>query len=65
MQLIDGNLVAQEILDELSSEVSALGSEKPCVTFIRVGEDPASVSYVKKKQKTAQDDLESLTNKLE
>ena len=54
MQLIDGNLVAQEILNELSSKVSDLGREKPCVTFIRVGEDPASVSYVKKKQKTAQ-----------
>ena len=53
MQLIDGNDVARQIIEELKSEVSLLTGSKPCVAFVRVGEAPASVSYVKKKQKTA------------
>ncbi|MEC7609315.1 MAG: tetrahydrofolate dehydrogenase/cyclohydrolase catalytic domain-containing protein, partial [Verrucomicrobiota bacterium] len=35
-------------------EVSHLKNGRPVVAFIRVGEDPASVSYVRKKQKTAE-----------
>jgi len=53
MELIDGNKIAQEILEELQLEVSAMGDLRPTVVFIRIGEDPASVSYVNKKQKTA------------
>ncbi len=53
MNLIDGNEIAQSIVEELTLEVSQIQGEKPCVVFIRVGEDPASVSYVKKKEKTA------------
>ena len=53
MALIDGNQIAQEVLDELHSKVSAFECGKPCVTFVRVGDDPASISYVKKKEKTA------------
>jgi len=48
MQLIDGNDVARQIIEELKSEVSLLTGCKPCVAFVRVGEVPASVSYVKK-----------------
>ena len=54
MQLIDGNVIAESIIEELTTEVSALSGKRPVVAFIRVGEDPASVSYVKKKQKTAE-----------
>lgn len=54
MQLIDGNAIAESIIDELTTEVSALTGGKPVVAFIRVGDDPASVSYVRKKQKTAE-----------
>lgn len=54
MQLIDGNAIAESIIDELTTEVSALAGGKPVVAFIRVGDDPASVSYVRKKQKTAE-----------
>lgn len=54
MQLIDGNAIAASIIQELSVEVSALPDQKPVVAFIRVGEDPASVSYVRKKEKTAE-----------
>ena len=54
MQLIDGNAIAESIIEELTVEVSALPGKTPVVAFIRVGEDPASVSYVRKKEKTAE-----------
>src|SRR5688572_307787 len=53
MDLIDGNQIAAAIIAELKAEVSALAGRKPCIALVRVGEDPASVSYVKKKEKTA------------
>ena len=53
MQLIDGNAIAKDIIAELTEKVSQLIQDKPTVAFIRVGEDPASVSYVNKKQQTA------------
>jgi methylenetetrahydrofolate dehydrogenase (NADP+)/methenyltetrahydrofolate cyclohydrolase len=53
MELIDGNAVASDLLEELEKTVEAFENQKPCVAFVRVGEDPASVSYVRKKQKTA------------
>jgi methylenetetrahydrofolate dehydrogenase (NADP+)/methenyltetrahydrofolate cyclohydrolase len=55
MQIIDGNSIAASIIAELKTEVAALpeGGGRPCIAFIRVGDDPASVSYVNKKNKTA------------
>ena len=53
MELIDGNEIASAIVEELTELVSSFGGDKPCVAFVRVGEDPASVSYVRKKEKTA------------
>jgi methylenetetrahydrofolate dehydrogenase (NADP+)/methenyltetrahydrofolate cyclohydrolase len=53
MDLIDGNQIAAAIIAELKAEVAALPGRKPCIALVRVGEDPASVSYVKKKEKTA------------
>jgi methylenetetrahydrofolate dehydrogenase (NADP+) / methenyltetrahydrofolate cyclohydrolase len=53
MDLIDGNQIAAAIIAELKAEVGALNGRKPCLALVRVGEDPASVSYVKKKEKTA------------
>ena len=53
MELIDGNAIAAEIIAELKTEVAAFTGRKPCIALVRVGEDPASVSYVKKKEKTA------------
>jgi methylenetetrahydrofolate dehydrogenase (NADP+)/methenyltetrahydrofolate cyclohydrolase len=53
MELIDGNLIASTIVAELKSQVAALPGRRPCLALVRVGEDPASVSYVKKKEKTA------------
>lgn len=54
MQIIDGNAIAESIVEELSGQVGSLSGKKPAVAFIRVGDDPASVSYVRKKQKTAE-----------
>lgn len=53
---IDGNAIAEAIIEELTAEVSGFSTSlpQPKVTFIRVGEDPASVSYVSKKQRTAE-----------
>ncbi|HOD46515.1 MAG TPA: bifunctional 5,10-methylenetetrahydrofolate dehydrogenase/5,10-methenyltetrahydrofolate cyclohydrolase [Opitutaceae bacterium] len=53
MELIDGNKTAADIVAELKAEVAALHGRKPCIALVRVGDDPASVSYVKKKEKTA------------
>jgi len=54
MKLIDGKQIASDIVDELTREVAAIVGEKPCIAFIRVGEDPASVSYVRGKNRTAE-----------
>lgn len=55
MELIDGNRIAAEIAAELKLKVSTLPGRKPCIALVRVGEDPASVSYVRKKEKTAEE----------
>lgn len=54
MQLLDGKEISQAILDDLRQEVANLKGEPPHVCFVRVGEDPASVSYVNTKHKTAE-----------
>ncbi len=53
MELIDGNQIAADIIAELKTEVATFTGRPPCIALVRVGEDPASVSYVKKKEKTA------------
>lgn len=53
MTLIDGKKVAATVLDGLKTQIAAHTGSKPCVAFIRVGEDPASVYYVASKEKTA------------
>lgn len=53
MTLIDGNKIAATIVAELKAEVAAIAGRKPCIALVRVGEDPASVSYVRKKEQTA------------
>ncbi|MBI2513448.1 MAG: bifunctional methylenetetrahydrofolate dehydrogenase/methenyltetrahydrofolate cyclohydrolase FolD [Opitutae bacterium] len=55
MEIIDGNQVAAEIVAELKAEVAGTAGRKPCIALVRVGDDPASISYVKKKEKTAAD----------
>jgi len=53
MELIDGNRIAADIIRELKAEVAGLPGRKPCLALVRVGDDPASVSYVRQKEKTA------------
>ncbi|OUU46438.1 MAG: bifunctional 5,10-methylene-tetrahydrofolate dehydrogenase/5,10-methylene-tetrahydrofolate cyclohydrolase [Verrucomicrobia bacterium TMED56] len=53
MEILDGNAVSSDLLNSLADRVETYGEDKPCVAFIRVGEDPASISYVRKKEKTA------------
>jgi len=53
MEIIDGNKIAADIIAELKAEVAALPGRKPCLALVRVGDDPASISYVKKKEATA------------
>lgn len=53
MALIDGKALAGQITAEVAAGVAALGAPAPRVVFVRVGEDPASVSYVKAKNRTA------------
>ncbi|WP_438482088.1 bifunctional methylenetetrahydrofolate dehydrogenase/methenyltetrahydrofolate cyclohydrolase FolD [Oleiharenicola lentus] len=51
MELIDGNKIAATIIAELKAEVATSTGRKPCIALVRVGDDPASVSYVTKKEK--------------
>jgi methylenetetrahydrofolate dehydrogenase (NADP+)/methenyltetrahydrofolate cyclohydrolase len=53
MQLIDGNRIAAEIIAELQTAVARLPGRPPCLALVRVGDDPASVSYVRKKEQTS------------
>lgn len=55
MKLIEGKPLAQSILNEIRESVSKIEGLKPGVTFIRVGDDPASVSYVSTKEKRARE----------
>lgn len=54
-QLIDGAAIAEEVHRETARRVAALRTRgiEPAVTFIRVGEDPASRAYVSRKHKKA------------
>ncbi len=56
-KIIDGKAIAQEIREEIKKEVEELKEKHnvvPGLVTILVGEDPASISYVRGKQKTAQ-----------
>ncbi len=53
MELLDGKKLSREILGEIKERLEDISGPRPCVTFIRVGEDPASVYYVNSKQKKA------------
>ena len=50
---IDGNKIAQDIEAELRVKVSKM-SNKPRLSVVQVGEDPASTSYIKAKSNAAE-----------
>lgn len=51
--LIDGNAAAKAIYKELAAKLAHIEGRRPCVALVRVGNDPASISYVTKKSKVA------------
>ncbi|MEJ7616855.1 MAG: bifunctional 5,10-methylenetetrahydrofolate dehydrogenase/5,10-methenyltetrahydrofolate cyclohydrolase [Pyrinomonadaceae bacterium] len=55
--MLDGALVAEEIKREVSEGVNRLRREhniKPCLAVVRIGEDPASIVYVRNKVRTSE-----------
>lgn len=54
-KILDGLLVSQTIKNKLVDEILKLneGNVYPCLATILVGNDPASISYINNKQKTA------------
>lgn len=50
--IIDGNQLSETILEELTQQRKGLATV-PHLVFIQVGEDPASISYIAKKQRVA------------
>lgn len=57
-KIIDGKLIASQIKEEIKKEVFKLKEEQnitPGLAFILVGENPASVSYVKSKGKACEE----------
>jgi methylenetetrahydrofolate dehydrogenase (NADP+)/methenyltetrahydrofolate cyclohydrolase len=67
-KIIDGKLIASQIKEEIKKEVVKLKEERnitPGLAFILVGENPASVSYVKSKGKACEElGFYSITNTL-
>lgn len=53
MELIDGNTISRGIIKDLKKEVAQIQGDRPGITFIRIGEDQASIAYVNRKQKMA------------
>jgi methylenetetrahydrofolate dehydrogenase (NADP+) / methenyltetrahydrofolate cyclohydrolase len=49
--ILDGRAVAQKIEEQLKSDIAKTEGRKPGLVFIRVGDDPASLSYVRSKSK--------------
>lgn len=51
--IIDGNKISEAIHEELAAKLGNVEGRRPCIALVRVGDDPASVSYVAKKSKVA------------
>jgi methylenetetrahydrofolate dehydrogenase (NADP+)/methenyltetrahydrofolate cyclohydrolase len=54
-KILDGILVSKSIKDDLKNELSQLAENDiyPCLATLLIGNDPASISYINNKQKTA------------
>jgi len=54
--VLDGLALAQKLRGEMADEIAkrvAEGSRPPCLAVVRVGDDPASASYIKGKRRAA------------
>lgn len=49
-KLIDGKIIANNIIQNIALKTEKLSSRKPCLAVIQVGNDPASSSYIKQKE---------------
>lgn len=52
--IIDGKKIANDIQEEIRSQVEKLPGRKPCLAVIMVGEHPASAIYVRRKIEACQ-----------
>lgn len=55
VEIIDGNQIAQIIINELKNKIANTENDIPTVAFLRIGDDPASISYLRKKQLIAKE----------
>ena len=63
-KIVDCTAIAQKIKDEVKAEVELLGI-KPCLAVVIVGDDPASKTYVRNKEKVCEEvGIESKTVRL-
>lgn len=54
-KILDGKLVRSHIVEDLKQKVSSIpDEERPHLTFILVGNNPSSLSYIRQKQKACQ-----------
>ena len=51
MNVVYGSELSLEIKEKLKKEVEGFSGRKPCLSVILVGDNPASVSYVRGKNK--------------
>lgn len=54
-RILDGKALAQEVRNEIKSEVSKLTGRQPCLAVVLAGEDPASRVYVSAKVKACEE----------
>lgn len=56
-QVVDGMALARELRAEIAAEVAALvaeGRRSPCLAVVLVGDDPASLSYIRGKRRACE-----------
>ena len=55
MKLIDGISIAKTIQERIKSSIAKLQKRPPGLAFVRVGDNPASHSYIRMKKKRCQE----------
>lgn len=53
MKIINGTSIAKAILERISSAISKTHTRAPGLAFMRIGDDPASRSYIRMKKSAA------------
>lgn len=55
MKIIDGKFIAKTIQEQIKSTISQLSARAPGLAFVRIGNNPASYSYIRMKKKICQE----------